>query len=1359
MYKLLSILFTFYCTWSFGQVHLQTGASQVNIPIFSYANADELSSNISINYINGNGIKVGDVGSSIGTGWSLQTGGVIEREQRGLPDDQKRDPSTPNPETAKTNMTSAEYYNKYFPNGYLFSTYSPSDIISNEGAFIKMYDYPGQNFLLGNPNGNIPIKESIAADREQDIFHLSYGTVVAEFVIGKSGQIKVLNDSRLKITMFQSNFLSSNIKTCIDYFVVTDIDGIQYIFSDKELSQTCTYNKVRFPDNNNIIDLQDNPPTQTGNWYYPNTTTPYLGVPVFLGQKTGSYIVNKWFLSKIFNPRTNKAVIFAYEQYDIDILGQPQIGCVVQANQPKKYSITINRESSKLLRLKKITFPTSQINFVYQTIPRIDVPNSMPLSEIQIFSNNGFLFKKFIFQYGYFYKSEIKPYTYQFAPNQIVYSRLCLQSLQEVGGDTQTKLPPYFFDYYMGGDPSNIYSDDIIPPNFSYFTDQWGFFNAHSLYNYPNQPNQIPVGSQLSNICINAFTVRAPVVAVAQNGIIRQITNPSGGTLTYEYEQNNACYYWQNITVGGVRVKRTIQYDGISHFNDIIKEYKYVETDGSTSSGWGYEPQEFSVLQNIRIYKEAGGKAGVTFKDVAYTFANSFLNTKGLSFSVKLSNSVGPCIQAAIAQIILQILVNIFTPSDPAYKDQSLERYSNVSNQSGNPLPYQYWRVEVIDKTTTVDNGKTVYEFTSEFDKTIDIVSFSFPFSAKDRYIPWAYGLPKRIAAYDNSTPAKLIKETINDYNFISSFMSDPNFMSKRWEPNRILYDAFNSTRPPFNIPGEYDITEAPIYFPQVGHSELLTTKERVYSKDGTKYSENQTAYTYNPLNFSPSTVTQTNSAGDISQKRFYYSEDYTASGFPQILKTANMVNTPISTETWVTKPGGQAQMISTSINEFGFVSNGDIKPVKSYFLQTNTPLTQAQIGAFNPAAVVRNSTFIKANQQINYNYSATGNNALTGIESIDLLGNRVNSVLYDYNNSYIVANIKNALQKDAAYTSFEADGTGGWTINSGNIITNQGAITGNNMFSGIVSKTFSTAGNYVVTLWVNGASTVTVNGNTGSLLNTINNWKLYSWTLNSVSSVTISGNNYDEVRLYPPTARMSTYTYEPLIGKTSECDLNNHITYYNYDKLGRLIYVRDEKNNILKKICYNVTGQVEDCSIGFKIYLSNNSGYSGVTFSIYIDGTLYSFPANGVLNVPATALLPGSHTFKLSCGSPTSNFAMSPNNVPIPVACNNNFALAVNSDITFSFYPVYNVPCSVSSASNPLSTSGYCSNGSGGTVNLYSSTQTIVPGSQLYYDAAKTQPVTNILWVRPWSGTGKISYAVNSSGVVQSTTYSQNCP
>jgi YD repeat-containing protein len=49
----------------------------------------------------------------------------------------------------------------------------------------------------------------------------------------------------------------------------------------------------------------------------------------------------------------------------------------------------------------------------------------------------------------------------------------------------------------------------------------------------------------------------------------------------------------------------------------------------------------------------------------------------------------------------------------------------------------------------------------------------------------------------------------------------------------------------------------------------------------------------------------------------------------------------------------------------------------------------------------------------------------------------------------------------------------------------------------------------------------------------------------------------------------MSTYTYDPIIGMTSECDINNRISYYEYDALSRLMLIRDQDKNVIKTIEY----------------------------------------------------------------------------------------------------------------------------------------------------------------------------------------------
>ena len=98
--------------------------------------------------------------------------------------------------------------------------------------------------------------------------------------------------------------------------------------------------------------------------------------------------------------------------------------------------------------------------------------------------------------------------------------------------------------------------------------------------------------------------------------------------------------------------------------------------------------------------------------------------------------------------------------------------------------------------------------------------------------------------------------------------------------------------------------------------------------------------------------------------------------------------------------------------------------------------------------------------------------------------------------------------------------------------------------------------------------------GSAGTPLITKNGWTLYEKKLTG-GTITITGTGtIDELRLLPANAEMVTYTYDPLIGMTAECNANNQITYYEYDVLNRLKSIRDQDRNILKVYNYKYKEQ-----------------------------------------------------------------------------------------------------------------------------------------------------------------------------------------
>jgi YD repeat-containing protein len=65
-----------------------------------------------------------------------------------------------------------------------------------------------------------------------------------------------------------------------------------------------------------------------------------------------------------------------------------------------------------------------------------------------------------------------------------------------------------------------------------------------------------------------------------------------------------------------------------------------------------------------------------------------------------------------------------------------------------------------------------------------------------------------------------------------------------------------------------------------------------------------------------------------------------------------------------------------------------------------------------------------------------------------------------------------------------------------------------------------------------------------------------------------------DDIRVFPSDAQMTTYTYDPLFGMTSSTDANNITTNYEYDAFGRLKLIKDDKDKVIKQLDYKYVGQ-----------------------------------------------------------------------------------------------------------------------------------------------------------------------------------------
>jgi hypothetical protein len=1214
---------------SFAQVNLPTGSAVFSLPIFNWHDdKGPLSTAIALNYNSGNGLKVNDIASNVGQGWNLSAGGVITRMQVGEPDDQ------PAYEGNGTDQDVTKY-----PAGFLYHSVDPTT--GCPGTLTTYPTYGGKNVLYAQKNAT-------AEDKEHDYFTFQFNGQYGMFIIDTTGGPHgiPLGDTKLKIAFQEDlNLKSSGIRTTITSFTITDINGVIYKFAYHGLTKLLRSNFSN--EDGSRITAQ---PTIKNNGVYCQSAFD-LGPNSYPWKNQSMaypYIISNWYLSEIDDPFTSRKITFNYNTLNLSVPAGQDITYNKSTN---NYVVVSYKKSiTTTLEISSINYPDGHlVNFNYSNSPRADYPGEYALSNITIQYSGRYL-SEYQLETTYFI---LNRYGNPSTPYQNSVARLCLKSLKKISADLKEDSPPYQFDYYTGSSAG----DDFVPPPFFYAKDIWGYYNGNNSIasNSPVSGSTIPVSltasvpyylgfASLKGLCFQNDNVSGTYYnakpGYAENGLLKQIIYPTGGTLKYDYAQNTGSFTGNSnvMNVGGVHVSQTESTDGgysNGCANPVITKYDYVMNGvGSASSLWGLETPINSVSSNNSWKEERrtwhwswSNPFGTCLWHYVYPGILSQYEAVSLDSWQKFMVAVAPVlgvlsvistiddivnviastgfltVAAVIIDVITTVLGYILSCPQQSKYTQNTIFYDFDLNQAA-PLPAQFKRVEVTESSGS--NGKIVHLFThGDANASTDPQYYALwsgpgsntAFSSKQRFAPWAYGLPYLTTVYDAN--GQKIKETQNNYNFSYAMRKilDPIYgvlCYTHYSPVPVVSCKCQVVNN-YSLRSDYWTSATPAYFTQSnadmnvdiynyysGRLELSSTIERTFRVgDPTKFTQNETDYSYNnadcdvltnyngQTNYEVSSISTILSNGDDIIKDFRYTTDFN-SGIFLTMSQKNIVSTPVSTITRLMKNGNYTNFyLNEKVTEFTQASNGEIKPSRVLEQRFGAPQT-----SFTQYSGPSTTDYSKYKITSTFTYDANSN--LVGMRDE---GNRTLANIYDYNDKNVVASVINAdpLVDKPAYTSFETTGLGGWGLTgTGASYTTASFITGSRGFvlnNNTLSASLNTAKPYILSFWASNSS-VTVNG--GATLSKSGPSYLgmtyYEYNITQgTSSVSVSGNsNIDELRVYPKTARMKTNTYDPLIGKTSECDENNRITYYSYDNLDRLQFIKDENGNVVKEYEYN---------------------------------------------------------------------------------------------------------------------------------------------------------------------------------------------
>jgi len=626
--------------------------------------------------------------------------------------------------------------------------------------------------------------------------------------------------------------------------------------------------------------------------------------------------------------------------------------------------------------------------------------------------------------------------------------------------------------------------------------------------------------SVFSAYSVNASATAYPNLTAGNYQLITFVDDSLGSIqahLTYYYVDSAVLV--RASPTGGLRIREIINTDPVSGQTN-TKTYHYTSpTDSTASSG---------NLVSLPVYYEL--QPSYTFNTTWAMVSSTSLNYMGFTQG---------------SHVAYNTVTELDSGSQYIGKKVS---YFNASDYANPPGALYYTKLPgVVDKTNT--NGSTIYKYQTDYDVLRGLLEKEITYNAQGYKVKQSLFNYSISDSFSNTSPNYYQVDAFAGWTYWMCHMN----CSECFCPDPLNYPSGCYTCGNYAL-SNYTLAKYSIICPWIYKT---SETDSTYDVDGGNPIGKTIFYYYdNPAHGLVTRTVTVDSKLDTLETLNKYSPDQA-----QIGDLSSVASNALSTMTATNR-------ISTPI-EVDHYNNGSLMNTLrvDYNVWNATPLV------VEPQHVWYSILSNPLEDRVDYYQYDTCSNIMEASKS----GDAHHSYIWDYHRQNLIAQVLNAQQNDVAYTSFEADGSGNWSLTGGTIDTTQ-AITGRNSYQNgsIAASSLNPSTTYIVSYWSqNGAYSIpgTISGypKQGKTISYHTpGWTLYVHKVTGESTITVNATGHiDELRLYPATAQMTTYTYDPLVGMTSQMDAGSRATYYEYDGLQRLKRVRDQDYNILKTIQY----------------------------------------------------------------------------------------------------------------------------------------------------------------------------------------------